>query len=107
MDSNYDDVVAELLDNKAVDINATDNDGRTPLHYACEGSDKRIVELLILKSADCLTHALQRIDEVPISNDPDVQSKIKQFINCTDDCEVRDIILKSCCCCCCYYNNKE
>ena len=95
-----------MLHNEEVDINATDKGGFTPLHCACEGGDKRIriVELLILKSAGCLTHALQRIEEVPISNDPDVQSKIKQFINCIDYREVRDIILKSCCC---YYNNKE
>ena len=58
MDGNYDDVVAELLDNEAVDINATDKGGCTPLHFACEGGDKRIVEFLILKSVDCLTHAL-------------------------------------------------
>ena len=83
-----------MLHNEAVDINATDRYRRTPLHYACEGSDKRIVELLILKSVGCLTHALQRIEEVPISNDPDVQSKIKQLINCTDNRKVRDIILK-------------
>ena len=79
-DHNYEEV-HKLLCNDA-SIFATDNDGCTPLHCACEGGDKRIVELLIQKSADNL--------KVPISDDPYVKSKIKQFINCTDYNEVRD-----------------
>ena len=71
-DCNYEEVY-KLLCNGA-SIFATDNDGCTPLHCACEGGDKRIVELLIQKSADGL--------KVPISNE--------QFINCTDDNKVRD-----------------
>ena len=30
-----------------MDINATDEDGRTPLHYACEWGNEKIVRLLL------------------------------------------------------------
>jgi len=41
---------AEL--DKGVDVNAKDNDGRTPLHYAAKYATKQVVELLIPNGAD-------------------------------------------------------
>ena len=55
MASNYDHVAA-LLQNKAVDIFATDIFGSTPLHCACQGGNKGIVELLIQESAKSASH---------------------------------------------------
>ncbi|XP_011407359.2 PREDICTED: transient receptor potential cation channel subfamily A member 1 homolog, partial [Amphimedon queenslandica] len=84
-DGNYK-AVAELLQEKAVDINAISHIGFTPLHYACEGrGDKGIVQLLIQKSAGCLKLGLNGIEEVPIPDDPNVQSKVKEYINRTDN----------------------
>ncbi|XP_011408727.1 PREDICTED: ankyrin repeat domain-containing protein 39 homolog, partial [Amphimedon queenslandica] len=77
--------VYKLMHSNDTSIFATDNDGRTPLHYACEGDDKRIVELLIQKSAGCVMSDLNGIEEVLILNDPGVQSKVKEYINCTDN----------------------
>ena len=51
-DGNYEEV-DKLLQNEAVDINAADEGRHTPLHYACEGGDERIVKHLIEKGADC------------------------------------------------------
>ncbi|XP_019860059.1 PREDICTED: transient receptor potential cation channel subfamily A member 1 homolog isoform X2 [Amphimedon queenslandica] len=83
-DSSYEEVHKLLIHSNDTSIFATDNDGRTPLHYACEGDDKRIVQFLILKCAGCLVSDLNEIEEVKIPNDPDVQSKVKGYINCTD-----------------------
>ena len=52
MDGNYEEV-DKLLQNEAVDINATDKGGCTPLHYACEVGNEEIVKHLIQKGADC------------------------------------------------------
>ena len=43
-------IQAEL--DKGVDVNAKDNDGRTPLHYAAKYATKQVVELLIPNGAD-------------------------------------------------------
>jgi len=43
-------IQAEL--DKGVDVNAKDNDGRTPLHYAAKYATKEVVELLIPNGAD-------------------------------------------------------
>ena len=43
--------IAELLISHGLDINAKDNTGRTPLHYAAEES-LDMVELLISRGAD-------------------------------------------------------
>ena len=34
------------------DVNATDEAGSTPLHYAAHGGQKEVIELLIAKGAD-------------------------------------------------------
>ena len=94
MDSNYDDVYKLLHDDKeAVEINATDYIGRTPLHYACEAGNERIVRILIEGKAHCITplhiagsHGSKNISE---ANDPDVHSRIECDINLTDTCNVR------------------
>ena len=41
-----------ILISEGADVNAKDNDGDTPLHFAAETGDKGIVELLIAKGAD-------------------------------------------------------
>jgi ankyrin repeat protein len=44
--------VAELLISKGADVNAKNNDGVTPLHYAARYGRKEVAELLIAKGAE-------------------------------------------------------
>jgi ankyrin repeat protein len=43
--------VAELLLANKAEVNARDNNGATPLHYAAIGSHKDVVELLLANKA--------------------------------------------------------
>eukprot|EP00041_Stephanoeca_diplocostata_P008457 m.125612 g.125612 ORF g.125612 m.125612 type:complete len:830 (-) comp17333_c0_seq1:1275-3764(-) len=45
------DIVSALI-NSGVSVDIEDNDGRTPLHYACQGGDARVVQFLIDNGAD-------------------------------------------------------
>lgn len=51
LSANYPYILNLLINNKA-DINAVDNNGKTALHYACEGGDLYSVKLLIKSGAD-------------------------------------------------------
>ena len=86
---NNSDQVAALLHDKTVDISAPDEDGSTPLHCACQGGNKEIVELLIEERAN-------RLDSASHENDAD--SRINFFFNLTDKHEVKDIVVISCSC---------
>jgi len=44
--------IAEILIDKGANVNARDNDWKTPLHYAASSGNAKVVELLIANSAD-------------------------------------------------------
>ena len=44
--------IAKLLISKGADVNASDEEGRVPLHFAAANSQKEIAELLISKGAN-------------------------------------------------------
>lgn len=44
--------IVSALVNSGVNVDIVDNDGRTPLHYACQGGDVRVVQFLIETGAD-------------------------------------------------------
>ena len=46
------DSVKIILENSKLEINPQDNDGKTPLHYASENNDQKMVELLLQYGAD-------------------------------------------------------
>ncbi|XP_019854452.1 PREDICTED: ankyrin repeat domain-containing protein 17-like isoform X2 [Amphimedon queenslandica] len=73
---NNSDKVAKLLQDKTVDISATDENNSTPLHCACQAGHTEIVELLIKERANRLTSSL---------HENDADSKIKSFFNLTDN----------------------
>ncbi|XP_072883473.1 ankyrin repeat domain-containing protein 22 isoform X2 [Hemitrygon akajei] len=45
-------ILIKLLLSAKVDVNATDNNGNSALHYACQMKNKRIVSILVKANAD-------------------------------------------------------
>jgi ankyrin repeat protein len=46
--------IMRILIENGSDVNAVDNDGKTPLHYAAEGSRNRVIPLLMKNKANYL-----------------------------------------------------
>ncbi|MDA7676812.1 ankyrin repeat domain-containing protein [bacterium] len=75
----WEDVVANDTDTIVMlialgqNVNAKDDDGSTPLHYASAKSNKEVTELLIVESAD--VNAKDEDGETPL----DFANKVKRF----------------------------
>ncbi|CEM28323.1 unnamed protein product [Vitrella brassicaformis CCMP3155] len=83
--------ITKLLLAKGADVNARDLYGRTPLHYACEDGQSKVVPLLLRNGADPhIQNTVSRKSPLQMAATPLIRDQIKSHLRQKDELPVAE-----------------